>query len=552
MKRIAGLGLGLLITALSACTFGTGDLEVPPADTEGGANSHDRTILGGTGEPLLTGVMEIAPSGNYAIMQRNVVTVLLDVQTQVYVELPAQLARVVISKKRDVAYVVYKNGTMAALDLKAMGVELWSAPMPYNDISLFRINDEDNALLVVNGSEAISIDPTTGKERGRAALSSSASHGAFMPGGAKALVVGHTVFTDHKPLTPVTLVDLMKPAASEISVPNCEAPISVLPDGSRALLSPTFCQEDRPEGTPQDAWTNPDPVSIIDINAGEMSFLKNLPGFGPVALSPDGSRAVAYLDMARIDKTMFDDKAQIPDEKGPQYHLMTIEPKSLKFELHPVGNGLPRFAMSRDGKGLLVDASVQIVTRVSFQASANVKVKIGADGVSTDAKASISLFGSDAAFGYFDLVSGEFTGFTGAKAGLDRFVQLGDNRTVITLEKRTDGLGGIPYKIDLATKSVWPIIGDHGTGVRDIGVLPDGVSLILRYRRPAVQIDLGLYARESYCYSFDATVCAGGSVEYQSSVPFATLPDPNVPPPPDQPPAPPPAVDDLCPDPDCL
>lgn len=537
MKRNLGIriGIGILMTALTACTIGgpgSNGYNDPPANTEGGANVNDRTPLGGSGEPLLTGVMEIAPSGNYAIMQRTTVTVLLNVKTQTWIELPAHIQRVVISKVADIAYAIYADGSLVALDLASNALELWRAPAPFNAVSILRASDNGASLLVVDNDAAISIDPATGLTRGVVILGSPASYAAFLPSGDKALIVGKTVFTDHKPQTPVSLVDLMNATVSKTSVPNCEAPISVLPDGSRALLSPTFCEVDRPAGTPDDAWTNPDPVSVLDMGENGLSFLKNLPGFGPVALSPDGERAVAYLDMARIDRSMFTDKSQIPDDNAAQYHLLVIEPKSLAFELHPIGNGLPRFAMARDGLGLLVDASIQVITRASMGAEAGANVTVGLDGVSGDAEAGMDIFGLAAPFGYFNLLTGEFTGFSGSKAGLDRFVQLADKRTVFALEKRADGLGGTPYRIDLWTKSVTPLFGDYDEGIRDIGLLPDGSTMILRYRQPAAQIGLDLYARESYCFTFDALVCGGGRAEYQASVPFATLPDPSAPRPP--------------------
>src|SRR6185437_2093068 len=120
--------------------------------------------------------------------------------------------------------------------------------------------------------------------------------------------------------------------SKHVGVPNCTAPIEVLPDASRALLSPTFCEEGK-ASTSKDQWTNPDPVSIIDLPADGPHFLKNLPGFGPVAMTPDKTRAVAYLDMQRIDESMFEDKSKIPSKTGPRYHIMTIDPKSLAYEL---------------------------------------------------------------------------------------------------------------------------------------------------------------------------------------------------------------------------
>src|SRR5262249_9386565 len=147
----------------------------------------------------------------------------------------------------------------------------------------------------------------------------------LLPGDDQAIVVGSTTWADGGPHTPVSLIGVGVDKVATIDVPNCSAPISVLTDGSRALLSPTFCTPDA-EGKAK-GWKTPDPVSVIDIDrtAGTLSFVKNLPGFGPVAMLADG-RAVAYLDTKRIDPAMFDDKAQIPSAAAPEFHLMTIEP----------------------------------------------------------------------------------------------------------------------------------------------------------------------------------------------------------------------------------
>ena len=552
MKNVClRVSIGLMISALTGCILGPQNdgYQVAPPNTVGGGSVNDRTGLGGSGEPLLTGVMEVSPSGNFAVMQRNTLTVLLDVKNQVAREFPMKLSRVVLSKTADIAYAMYGDSTLVALDLNSGGLEAWRTSRTFSGVSLLRVSDDSKSLVVVEGTKAVSIDPMTGAVKGDVELPSSASYGEFLPNGSQILIAGHTVFTDHVPATPVSLVDLQKITVKNVSVPNCEAPISVLPDGTRAMLSPTFCQEDRPEGTPQDAWTNPDPVSIIDIAGDTISFKKNLPGFGPVALSPDGSTAVAYLDMARIDRTMFEDPTQIPDAKGPQYHLMVIEPKSLGFELYAIGNALPRFAMSRDGQGLLVDASVQITTRLNLEAQAQATVSVGIDGVTGDATASIAVFGLDAPFGYFHLSTGKYSGFKGPKIGLDRFVQLSDNRTVVALSKRPDGLGGEPYRIDLPSGYIVPLVGDYGRGLRDIGLLPDGKTILLRLRQQALQIDRDYFGRESYGASFDGFTYQW-RVEYQSTNPFYTEPpqppppDPNAPPPP--PPAPPPM--DGCPD----
>lgn len=513
MNRKLSLGIVFASLALFA-----GCLPSNSTVEEGGANANDRTNGGEPGEVLLTGAMEVSPSGHFAILQRNTVTVLLDLTANKYVELPQQLSRVAFSKTRDVAYALQPGGSLVALDL-ASASELWRSSLAYTDVSLLRVTDDDSSLLVANGLQASVFDPATGVVAGESKLPSATTFGTFLPGGHKAVLVGHTVWQSHAPSTSVSLLDLATREIAVVDIPNCEAPPSVLPDGSRILVSPTFCEEDR-ASNPDDKWTNPDPVSIVDVSPSGLSFLKNLPGFGPVALSPDGSRAVAYLDKKRIDASMFDDKSLIPGASAPQYHIMVIDPKTLAYTVSPIGDALPRFAMTRDGKGLLVDSSVKVIHRA--QVSANAYASVTPTSVSLGANVSVKVFDQETAFGLFDLDARKFVGFSGSQAGLDRFVQLGDDKTVLTLEKRPDGLGGLPYLIDLEARHASPLTGDYGTGVRDVGLLPDGKTIVLRFRQPAAQIGSSLYARETYCLSLDGVTCAMGRVEYQASVSFAT------------------------------
>jgi len=487
---------------------------------EGGANANDRTYAGEQGEELLTGAMEVSPNGHFVVMQRNTITVILDIQKSAYIELPVQFARVAMSKNEDVGYAILMTGELVAIDL-ATGVERWRDSNPYAGASILKLTDDDKSLVAVIGNYATVIDPATGKQRVTTILDGVATFGALLQKSNKVAIVGETSWPEHKPSTPVSLMDLETGDVVSVAIPNCEAPITALADERRLLISPTFCEEGR-ASDPDDKWTNPDPVSVLDISeAGELTFLKNLPGFGPVALSPDGARAVAYLDTTRVDASMFDDKSLIPKADGPQYHLMVIEPKSLAYTVTAIGDGLPRFAMSRDGKDLLVDSSVKVITRA--EASASASISLGPTGISGEIDADVSVFQENTPFGKFDLETLTFTGFTGPQAGLDRFVQLGDMKSVVTLQKREDGLGGIPFMIDLDANLTVQLTGNYGTGVRDVGLLPDGKTILLRFRQAAAQIGTQLFARETYCLSLDALTCASGQIEYQASVSFASV-----------------------------
>lgn len=491
MKNLHGLAPWLVFAlSLVGCAL--------PKPEEGGANANDRSNGGNEGEVLLTGMMTLSPDGRFALMQRNTTAVMLDLQERVTTELPFQPTRFVFSKQGKLGFALRPEGGLVALDL-ASAAELWSVETSTN-VSLLRVADDDAALLVGEAGGVKVFDAKSGALRGTAPVAGSARYATFLPQRGSAVLVGSTQWVDHQPKTELVLVNLTSVESSSIEIPNCEAKLVALPDESRALLSPTFCAEDK-VANPGAVWTNPDPVSVIDIGEQGLGFVRNLPGFGPVALSPDGSRAVAYLDTQRMDPSMFDDPAQVPKSGADRYHLMVIEPKSQQFTLDPIGNALPRFAMNPEGTGMLVDSSVMF-TRVSAKADAQADVSIDENGLQVSAKAEIGVFSESAPFGYFDIAARHFTPFSGPAASLDRFVQTDDGR-VFTLRTRSDGLGGDLFKIDVGAKAT----ADLGIMLRDIGLLPDKKTLLLRIRVPALQIDGSAYTREDYCLSFDGVSC---------------------------------------------
>lgn len=496
--------------SLAACAA------VPP--TQGGSNANDRSNGGEQGEALLTGAMVISPDGKYALAQRNQTSVLIDLQAKTANELPWQAERFVFAKNGGVAFAILPNaGDVIAFDL-ASRKEKWRVTPAFvtsAGASLARASDDGKHLLLGDYDRVLVLDAENGAVRNALHIGSIPTDLAFVPGSAHALVVGTTRWADHKPLTDVVDVDLANLATKPIQVPNCNAPIEVLPDASRAFLSPTFCEEGV-ASTGQQKWTNPDPVSVIDLPADGPHFLKNLPGFGPVAVTPGGAKVVAYLDMQRIDRTMFDDQAQIPSDSGPRYHIMTIDPKTLAFQLSPIGNVLPRFALTKDGKSLLVDATVQ-----QFRGEATVKATIDSSG---KISASIQVFGkTDSLFGTFDLSTNAYTAFAGQPASLDRFVQMGDNKRVFTLKMLADGSGGSLYRIDIGGGAAVSL----NKSLRDIGLLADESTLLLRERLPAVQVQTSAgvdwYRREQYCLSLDG-VSMLSCIDFQDSKPFQSGP----------------------------
>ena len=521
-----------------------------------GANQNDRS-LAKDGDDLQTGAMVASPSGRHLVMQRNTETLVYDVATSTYHSLPAPFLRVAFAKDAEVAFAFVAAGSsgpvLQAVNLDSLQV-LWTLSLPTATAgcTMLRTSDDTDAILVADAAGVHVVDAHQGTLRSTTPTPSAVTYAAFVPGQARALVAGQTTWEDKTPHTPVYDLDLKGSAAAPtpIDVPNCEAPIAVTPDGQRAFLSPTYCTPGaaKPAG---EVWTNPDPVSVIDLATTGATFRKNLPGFGPVVMAKDGSRLVAYLDVQRMDPAMFEDASQVPWKDGPRYSLMTIDPATLKFELTAIGNAIPRFAMTSNGRGLLVDASAQVSSRVKIAARAS--FSIGPDGIDGNAETNVDIFGAGSAtFGYFDLDAQKFTSFSGPFAPLDRFVQFADGHHVLTLGKRADGLGGIPYLIDVQAHTTLQLGGFQGSGVRDVGLSADGATAYLRLRMPAAIHDGGFYSREAFCASSTGECDAGLTATFEAAAPFAVVPPPPAPPPvvdnqppPAYTPAPPP---DECPD----
>jgi hypothetical protein len=494
-----------------------------------GANLNDRSNAK-DGDDLRTGAMVVSPSGRFIVMQRNTLTLVYDVAAATYHEVNVPFLRVAFGKRSDTVFAFVAGGSLQAVDLATRAVR-WTLPLSAaGGCSLLRVSDNDDALLVGNADGVRVVDAAQGTVRSTTPTTGPTTYAAFVPNQSRALVVAPTVWRDGGPHTPVVNIDLSATSAgTSVDVPNCESPIVVVPSGARAFLSPTYCSPGA-QAVPGEVWTNPDPVSVIELSGGVARFNKNLPGFGPVALSKDGARVVAYLDVKRMDPAMFEDAKQVPWKDGQRYHLMTIDPATLAFKLAPIGNAIPRFAMTSDGRGLLVDASAKLTSRTVIAAKATVSV--GPDGVSAEVETNLDVFGTSSTFGFFDLTTQSFSAFQGPVAPLDRFVQLAGGRYVLTLGKRADGLGGTPFMIDLATKSTWSLQGNFGSGVRDVGLSSDGVTAQLRLRLPANVHDGGFYSREGLCSSATGACGASLTATYEASVPFAMVPPP---PPPDQP-----------------
>ncbi len=342
--------LGLLST-LAACgglSVGTGAAS-SGCGSPGGANENQHVVGDQPGGVKLgLGEIAVAPDGSYVIFEGEGRLSVGWPASGVVEDLPiAKPTKLAFSKKRDVVYVGSdEDFQLHAVDVKTKK-ELWASPLDTVDAGAFRIatSDDDSRVITAGANHLALRDAATGASVAEQHFEQTIVDIALPSTGARArghsgdLVRGRDAADrEHRRGRPG------RRKTSNLTVPNCASTLTITPDGARAFLSPTLC--------------NKDPISLIDLTPGAEAWVKNLPGFGPLAMAKDGTSAIAFVDAFNVDETLFIDPKQIPPHgmNDPHYYIMTLDTKSLAFELTAVGDTLPRYALTPDGNVLLVDA----------------------------------------------------------------------------------------------------------------------------------------------------------------------------------------------------
>lgn len=420
----------LLTAACTGTTITTGTTVSSCGSPGANMNEHDTGNEPG-GISLDLGEVAVAPSGAFVIFKSQSDLLVgwpgdgsVD---QLGVRAPTKLA---FSGKSTLVYVGSSaDNRLHAVDV-ALDDELWSAPIPASLLGDLRLSiaGDDSRIIVSAGSRLDVLDALTGASIASLTFDRDIVDARILPGDTHALVVTRETWAADgiTPSSALSLISLTDGTTTDFEVPNCASALAITPDGRRAFLSPSFC--------------NKDPISVIDLTPGQEGWMRNLPGFGPLALGPRGATAVAFLDAQNIDTTLFDDPSQIPPH-GPtdtRYHIMTLDTKTLTYTFTPWGDIIPRYQLTPDGKSLLVDAPIS----------------------------------GDSALRVFDTKDHLFRSVTGAPVSLDNFVLTDDSAHVYAL---TSGL----VDVDIASGTA-SSLDTAGTTPLNINTSPDGQKLYLR------------------------------------------------------------------------
>jgi outer membrane protein assembly factor BamB len=404
----------------------------------GGANVNQKQVGDEPGGvQLAIGDIAVAPFGDYVVFQRGETLAVGFVESGSISALPVtKPTRLAFSKTRPVVYVgTAADQAIVAVDVEQGGV-LWSTRIDETSTSALRLAASSDDSFVVAGttSRVQVLDGETGSVRNTVSLNNPLVDLKILPDNGRALIVERHTWENDAPQTRVDVVDLETGETTVMSVPNCSDRVAVTPDGRRAFLAPTTCQTSLSEVK--------DPVSVIELTRGSERFNRNLPGFGPVALAPDGALAVAFLDAFNVDVSLFDDPDAVPWRDGERYHLMLMDTGTLGYDFVPVGESLPRFAVTPDGNVLLVDSD--------WAAGDQVRV--------------------------FDVPSRTFRWLSGPKVKLDNFALTSDSRHAYLLYGYWGG--GDLYDVDIAGGVVARIPTDFTP--QNINISADDRLLFLR------------------------------------------------------------------------
>ena len=338
MRRFHGIPALAALILMSACY-------------EGGSNQNQRKPGNqddGIGVSL--GDIAVHPSGSYFLSSAGDELLLGTIQsgkTTIVsgIRNPDRLAFAHGDPTVYVTTVRHERVDIVAVDLRADAI-VWKQPVEPSDAARgptlsLKVTLDDRYVLVIQHDRIDVLDAADGVTRKTFLYHRPIVDVDLLEPGTRLLVTLAHVWHGDRVFTPISFVDLSRDHHRTIEVPNCSDEVAVAYSGRFAFLAPTTCARD--------------PVSVIDLQRER--WVRNLPGFGPVAVAPRGEMAVAFLDRNNIDPELFDDPAQIPSMGDVRYHVMFIDTRTLEFNTLAIGNALPRYALTPAGNLLLVDSS---------------------------------------------------------------------------------------------------------------------------------------------------------------------------------------------------
>lgn len=230
--------------------------------------------------------------------------------------------------------------TVTSYDLSTRSI-VWQRELPRWDFTMDVTSDGERLLLTYADSVLI-LDAENGTQLAEIVLDQPAIDVDLVADERIVVMEQQTRDGENLPHARVSVWSALDGSAvCDVVIPNCHSELVVNRSGERAFVAPTRCGRD--------------PISVVDLE--QCNFRGNLPGFGPVALSPDGETVVGFMDRDANDPLA----PPLPEDvltSQDRYHLMFVETESLDYTTAPIGDLLPRYAFTPNGATLIVDHDV--------------------------------------------------------------------------------------------------------------------------------------------------------------------------------------------------
>lgn len=220
---------------------------------------------------------------------------------------------------------------------------LWTQALRADDRKLDV--SKDGKYVVVYGSEVSIRSAETGAEVGHLKPSNGIVDVDLTKDSAQVIVTEATEWSgddaDENAL-PVTRVTSLQMSDAKVlctlEATNCASELVVDAEGKQAYIAPSFCRRD--------------PVTVLDLAGCRVR--QTLPGFGPIALTADGTTGIAFIDNTREDP-LAPPLPQAVKDSATRYHLMLFSTEDLSYRTLPVGGLAPRYALTPNGKHIVLD-----------------------------------------------------------------------------------------------------------------------------------------------------------------------------------------------------
>lgn len=257
--------------------------------------------------------------------------------------------RLIFAPERSVVYIATDSPPQLHAHDLTRDERLWTTKL-HDEISYLdfdfdsrpwlHVTSDDRFLVVVELRDVTVFDARSGAQLAQWSSQDEIVDVDLDPSGDAMYVAYAEKWEEQGPLTAFSTFSLPDLKSETIWLPNCSDEVVMDEVGRYAFMAPTTCQQD--------------PVSVVDLQSGE--FVRNLPGFGPIALASQGDVAVAFMDLDNLDSELFLPTDPMPKGEA-RYHLMLIDTRTLEFTTVELGESLPRYAPTPDGKLLLIDSN---------------------------------------------------------------------------------------------------------------------------------------------------------------------------------------------------